>query len=68
MYYCRRSDIDISSCNEVEVFFKKYFLYWLESLVLFGCIFNRVDMVCILDSMFSVSGLSFGGITIVADL
>ncbi|KAJ5681608.1 uncharacterized protein N7477_001548 [Penicillium maclennaniae] len=68
VYHCRRSDIDTSSCNDVEMFLKKHFLHWLESLALLGRVSDGVDMVHILDSMFSVRGPSPGGMTTVADL
>ena len=54
VYHCQRSDVDIVSSCDVETFFCKHFLHWLESLALLGRVSNAVDMVHALDLMFPV--------------
>ncbi|PVH97942.1 putative WD-repeat protein [Periconia macrospinosa] len=56
VYHCRRSDIDTDNCHDVEMFLRKHFLHWLESLGLLGRVPDAVDMVHTLDSMFSRTG------------
>ncbi|PVH90127.1 hypothetical protein DM02DRAFT_665491 [Periconia macrospinosa] len=53
VYHSRRSDMDVANCHDVEMFFRKHFLHWLESLGLLGRVPDTVDMVHTLDSMFS---------------
>ncbi|RYO00688.1 putative WD repeat-containing protein, partial [Alternaria tenuissima] len=52
VYHCRRSGIDTGNCCDVEVFFHKHFLHWLESLALLGRVSEAVAMVHALHSMF----------------
>jgi hypothetical protein len=54
VYHCQRSDIDTGSCCDVEAFFHKHFLHWLEVLALLGRVSDAVDMVHALESMFPV--------------
>jgi hypothetical protein len=54
VYYCRRSGVNTGSCYDVEVFFRKHFLHWLESLALLSRVSDAVDMVYALESMFPV--------------
>ncbi|KAH8621451.1 putative WD repeat-containing protein [Alternaria alternata] len=54
VYHCTRNDVDTGSCCDVEVFFYKHFLHWLESLALLSRVSDAVDMVHELDSMVSV--------------
>lgn len=55
VYHCIQSDVDISSCTDVKVFFQKHFLHWLETLTLLKRGSNAVHMVHMLDDMFPVS-------------
>ena len=55
VYHYKRSDTGIRGYDDVEVFLRRYFLYWLESLALLGYVSDAVLMVHMLDSIFSVS-------------
>ena len=54
VYHCGRSDTDSSTSESVKALFQNVFLYWLEALAWLGRISDAVDMVHVLDSMFSV--------------
>jgi hypothetical protein len=54
VYHCRESDADTGSSSGIEVFLRKHFLHWLESLALLRRVSNAVDMVHILELMFPV--------------
>jgi hypothetical protein len=64
VYHCTRSDVDISSCSEVESFFHRHFLHWLEALTLLNYGSDAVNMIHMLDDMFYASSpLSWGIMT-----
>ncbi|RYN21505.1 Vegetative incompatibility protein [Alternaria arborescens] len=53
VHHCIRSDVDASSCSNIEAFFHKHFLWWLETLSLLGYGSNAVHMIQMLDDVFS---------------
>jgi hypothetical protein len=55
VHHCIRSDGDIHSCFDIEAFFQKHFLHWLETLSLLGYGSDAVHMIHMLDDMVSVS-------------
>ncbi|KAF1972832.1 hypothetical protein BU23DRAFT_641716 [Bimuria novae-zelandiae CBS 107.79] len=56
VYHCRRSDVDTGSCYNIEAFFHKHFLHWLESLALLGRVSDAVDIVHALDTSAILQG------------
>lgn len=55
VYHCVQSDVDKSNCADIELFFQKHFLHWLEVLTLLNYGSDAVHMVHMLDDLFSVS-------------
>lgn len=55
VHHLQQSQIHPSDQVDIYRFFRKRFLFWLEALALMGCMSECINMVKILDVMFTVS-------------
>jgi hypothetical protein len=55
VHHLQQGNIDSCDYSDVQRFFQKHFIHWLEALAIIGCMSEGVLMVKILDSMLTVS-------------
>lgn len=55
VHHLQQGNIDSCDYSDIQRFFQKHFIHWLEALAIIGCMSEGVLMVKLLDSMLTVS-------------